>query len=330
MKPTKSAHRMDVLIPFRNERQNLGFLLKDFKGQQSLSSVNKFIFIDDHSSDGSGAFVLSDLGELPVELLKTKGEGKKAALKTGLRSSSENYVLTLDADVRLAEFYFDQLGRLPTKETSMVLLPVLPIVKGGLWERYAALDFLSLIGVTFSSAGWKRPVMANGANLLQKREDIEMDDATASGDDVQNLHRLKGKGASIGWSLDEALQVRTPMPSAFKELFHQRLRWAAKSSLYRDGDTLLLGWYVLLHQSSFILLLSIYSYSGQIELLGMLLLVKAILDFLFLGIIAVHFKLSELLWVFPLALLINVLMYPVIFVASRWGSYSWKDRTYTK
>ena len=324
------SNTIDVLVPFRNEEENLSQLFADLHGQHDLSGVNKIYFIDDHSIDRSATNIHLLESDLRIELLHSIEEGKKAALAQGLALCTEPYVLTLDADVRLTESYFHHLNRLDLGDSSMVILPVLPLVKGGFWERFAALDFLSLIGITFSSAAWKRPVMANGANLLRKREAIFLDDSTASGDDVQNLHALKAQGASITWSLNEAVKVSTSMPESFNALFQQRLRWAAKSSIYKDKDTLVLGWYMLLHQVLFILLFLISIWKGDFVSACVLLLLKSGLDFLFLAIVAGHFKLLQLLWVFPMAILVNVLMYPLIFVVSRWGTYSWKDRTYTR
>lgn len=97
---------IDVLIPVRNEEENIPELVASLKSQVNLEHV-RFIFIDDSSTDdtseliqretkGDTRFILITAAALPVGWL-----GKPWALSQGFTASSGEILVTLDADVRL-------------------------------------------------------------------------------------------------------------------------------------------------------------------------------------------------------------------------------------
>jgi cellulose synthase/poly-beta-1,6-N-acetylglucosamine synthase-like glycosyltransferase len=71
-------HDITVVIPFRNEKENLESLLNQIKTLKIRPA--QFLFVDDHSTDG-GATVINAQKNKDVELLSMKEKnGKKEAV----------------------------------------------------------------------------------------------------------------------------------------------------------------------------------------------------------------------------------------------------------
>jgi poly-beta-1,6-N-acetyl-D-glucosamine synthase len=317
---------LDVLIPYRNEERHLKRLLHDIQSQSSDLAGVRFIFIDDHSEDMSFDIIEKAKSEMDLLSLKCVGNGKKAALNEALDHVRTKHVLFWDADISIGAEYFSAMRNTP--QGDLTILPVIPLEQKGIWASYAALDFLSLIGMTFSWAALQRPIMANGANLLVANQAVYLDPKTASGDDVQTLHRIKERGGVVCFDLDERLTVKTHMPEDFKAFFHQRMRWAAKSSRYSDKDTLLMGWFILVFQMFLLTGLSYFIIQGYMKMALALFLLKSSADFLFLHLVTKHFSVQNPMRFFIIASLFNLVMTPIVFIASRLFSFEWKERKY--
>jgi len=96
-----------VLIPVRNEAENIAELIACLTNQSNLDSL-EIIFIDDSSEDGTGK-LLSDAktAGAPIRIinapaLPSNWLGKPWALQQGYLVASGKFIVTLDADVRLA------------------------------------------------------------------------------------------------------------------------------------------------------------------------------------------------------------------------------------
>ena len=129
MKDTSS--KITIVIPFRH------ILGKPESVEPSLialiqsleivsKNVEEIIFVNDHSTDSSGAF-LSQCGIQNLRLLDLPEglEGKKAALELGVISAKTEYIWTLDSDVELKDFRAEEFLRFKSSlKTDMVILPV--------------------------------------------------------------------------------------------------------------------------------------------------------------------------------------------------------------
>ena len=96
-----------ILIPVRNEAENIAELVTSLTNQSALDSV-EIIFIDDSSEDGTGK-LLSDAKSAgaPIKIINAPALpndwlGKPWALQQGYLAASGKFIVTLDADVRLA------------------------------------------------------------------------------------------------------------------------------------------------------------------------------------------------------------------------------------
>jgi cellulose synthase/poly-beta-1,6-N-acetylglucosamine synthase-like glycosyltransferase len=226
-----------VIIPFRNEENRIQILLSTI---EKLNFFPKeFIFVDDHSTDGSIQLIENLPTEIPFRILSLEEgiQGKKAAIRRAITDSISTYILTIDADVALQADYFLQIARLSNSD--MYLLPAVMEAK----KRYQHLfevDLLLVNAINTGLAGIYRPIMASGANLLFSRASFEKHDRLhthahmPSGDDIYLLRDFRVAKAEVRLMSNPLIAVHTETPQSLKEFIHQRLRWIAKTGDVKD------------------------------------------------------------------------------------------------
>ena len=105
--PCRSS--VSVLVPVRNESDNIAALIVSLKAQEFIANL-EIIFIDDNSTDDTSELIQKAItGDTRLTLLK--GEplpsgwlGKPFALEQGLRLAHGEIIITIDADVRLQPY----------------------------------------------------------------------------------------------------------------------------------------------------------------------------------------------------------------------------------
>ena len=230
---TISSSQITVLIPFRDEELRIHVLLDSLLSLDKFP--NKFLFIDDHSTDNTVLLIREKLVNVPFEVLSLNQEysGKKAALRAGIAQVETSYILTFDADVSVPPNYFNAIELLD--EADMYVLPAILTAKKTLHFFYE-LDVVLANALNTGLAGIARPIFASGANLLYKKEVFdEVDDLpshahNASGDDTYLLRdfRKNGKDVRLESRLDVAIFTETPQ--SFRQFIDQRLRWVGKTT----------------------------------------------------------------------------------------------------
>ncbi len=226
-----------VIISIKNERQRILPLLKSINTaaiknkHTSLFKHLDFILVDDHSTDNTYQVVMEQL-DVKFRLFRLRDtSGKKSAIKWGVKQSKFDRILTLDADVKFDEYYFNHICKTPCN--GLTILPVKMEGKNILQKLYS-IEFDFLQHLTFGSAGLKHPVLCNGANLLFTKDafnqslKIRTDFKVESGDDVFLLKAIKQKQIPVlAFNLKELL-VTTQSPKTLIELLNQRKRWFKK------------------------------------------------------------------------------------------------------
>lgn len=228
---------LTVLIPFRNECDPLPRLIRSFRESSKLPK--KIIFVNDHSDDGSSQILKETVGELPVSVidLPVGITGKKEAIRFGLQQVQTEYVLSMDADIRFRNDYFEILEEI--KWSDLNVLPVFMTSSRG-FKLLFQLDHLLVNALNTSSSGWKRPFIASGANLLysrtafQKYDRYDLHKHMPSGDDTYLLRDFRNAGANIQLHSESGLAVETDVPKTVGSFLSQRVRWAAKTGDLND------------------------------------------------------------------------------------------------
>ena len=254
--------KTSVIVPFKNEKYRILPLLVSInesliKHKEEEFLLNfEFIFIDDHSNDGTYQVILDNL-DATYKILKIDSTyGKKQAIKYGVEQSKFDRILTLDADVSFNDNYLMTLSKTDCKN-----LTILPVeMKGNSFlQKLFAIEFLFLQNLTFGLAGFGKYELCNGSNLLFSKKTfndtlkIRNDANVASGDDMFLLKATKTLRLDISAVSNTALKVQTPVEQTIKEVLKQRVRWISKT---KDLQSVNAGLMLLL--SNFTLLFCIY------------------------------------------------------------------------
>lgn len=327
---------ISIIIPCRNESANLPLLFYDLERQLFPKEKFQVVFVDDHSDDGSFE-LFEELQKshsfsstfLP---LKQEEEGKKAALTAGIENSEFNYLMTTDADCRLPNKWLKTFSDYFASTDAALLAGAVEIkADNSFFSKMQGFEFASLSGITAAFFGLKKPIMCNGANLAFKKElfhrvnGYSKHSHIASGDDVFFLHQAKSLKVPICYVFERAARVETHPKESLKTFLEQRIRWAGKSSSYKDGNILYVGFLVGVYNLLLLLLLLLAIVKGSyLWLLLLLFVVKFLMDMLFMYKIRHFFSLNHiLLYSFILSLLYP--FYAVgIGVISLFTSSAWK------
>ena len=172
-KPSFSSHNIfvSIIIPVRNEENNIKGLLKDLINQNYPNELYEVILVNDHSEDSTTRIIepfCSNHSNFRVIQLQENFYGKKEAIEAGIRNARGELIVTTDADCRagnkwisaIASYYFQ------SDKPKMIIGLVDIISENTVYNKFQQLEFLSLVGSGAGAAGISHPIFCNGANLI--------------------------------------------------------------------------------------------------------------------------------------------------------------------
>lgn len=322
-----------IVVPFRNEEENLPILLDSIEKLNYPTELFEVILVDDESEDKFQ--ILNSKFQISViPNIRKSNSPKKDAIETAIQIAKNNWIVTTDADCEVPENWltiFD--SKIQETNAKMCVGSVTYTKESGFLHDFQNNDFLSLQGVTAGSFGIGKPFMCNGANFAYEKtffktlNGFEGNNNLASGDDVFLLQKaLKLAPDKIAY-LGNLNIVFTKSCDSWKALIHQRVRWASKTSAYVNWYPKILGIIVFLTNLSglFLLVAPIY----ESELLKMTVyfwVLKFGIDFMFLKFSSAYFRLPFKNF------LSSFLVYPffTILVVGKamFGKFEWKERRF--
>ena len=327
--------KFTIIVPFRNEEFNLPVLLESFTKLSYPVHLFEVILVDDESSD---RFEIEKT-EYKIQVIKNKrvsNSPKKDAITTAMQYVTTEWVITTDADCVVPKNWLLTLDNYIQRENvAMIAAAVTYKCNDSFLEHFQQLDLASLQGATIGSFGLKKAFMCNGANfaytksLFKQLNGFNGNDKIASGDDVfllqkaverfpEQVHFLKS---------NEAIVTTKPLHN-WKSLFHQRVRWASKTSSYQSSFGKFLGLIVFAGNLTIISSLGL-SLIGYLSWITTLLL--AVTKFIFDSVLiskANYFMTTTT----KRFLILSSFLYPffsvIVALYSLSGKYEWKGRRF--
>lgn len=325
-----ALNEVTVIIPFRNEADNLPILLQSIFQQACLSK--EILFVNDHSEDNSAALVEAFIDERRIgKLLNLSHDkrGKKNALNLGIRNASTQFILTIDADVVLPEDYLVSLQQISAYGLSS--LPV--IMKGN--------SFLSkLISTEYSffnafnyllSSIW--PISISGANLLfdvkavDYHNELKVHQHLASGDDYFLLRAFRKNTIPIHIINEPRLCVKTDAPTSLKSYLDQRVRWLGKSKFQINWIDTLIGVFIVMYFIGGLAALLTSLFLSQWMLLISIFVLRFLVDALVYLNYAQKLGITRNVFILPFFQLLYPFMFLTVAILSLFYKPSWKGRT---
>lgn len=333
-----------IIIPARNEALFIEDCLNSIQVQNYPAHLFEVIVVNDHSTDETEVIVemmKSSFASLQLINLSDHVTGninayKKRAIEIAVAQTKGEWIVTTDADCFVLPNWlmnFDQF--IQEKDPVFVAAPVM-FSKTPTWlGLFQLLDFMSLQGITAAAVAAGYHSMCNGANLAYSKKafyevgQFKGIDQLASGDDMFLMYKIKKQfPGRLGFLFsDEMIVTTAPMPN-WKSFFNQRIRWASKADSYSERS---IFWVLLLVYvfNAGLLLGSIAGIfvKGIYPSILYVLIIKTLVEVIFLYPVARFFKLRSALWVFPFMQPFHIVYTVVAGWLGKFGTYQWKGRT---
>ena len=244
----KQQFMVTVLIPARNEEQNISKCLDSLVKQNYPRDKLEIIVIDDDSDDRTGEIVESYSSKFPYIRIIYLGQcprgvsPKKRALQVGVEAAENEIIFTTDADCWASPNWISEMIIHFEPEVGVVIGYV-GFSKESEKNRFHKIQSLEFIGLTMAGIGSIAagdPIIANGANLAFRRcvfkevGGYRGEDRIISGDDDLLLQRID---RTTDWDIRACISpgsfVFTQPLSGIFTFIKQRIRWASKGLIYK-------------------------------------------------------------------------------------------------
>lgn len=344
-----SKTRFSVIIPFRNEAENLPSLLESIKALQYPRHLFEIIFVDDDSKDNSAEiikkvldtkFLKKNFTRTDISIIKnirTTNSPKKEAITTAINLAKYEWIITTDADCIVPKYWLDSFDEFIQQTLACcIAAPVTYHTNSRFLNRFQTLDMLSLQGATMGSFGINKPFLCNGANFGYKKEvfmqvnGFEGNTNIASGDDIFLLEKLvKHHPKAVRFLKCEQAIVTTSSQPTWNELLAQRIRWAAKTTSYNQWFGKFTGLMVLLMNALFIVCV-LLTITGilKVKILFYTAFIKFNIDVLLLYKTATFFNQNDILKSVPFAFIVYPFFCVYVAFLSLFKGFKWKGRSY--
>jgi len=337
-----------IIIPVRNEAENIQKLLHDIGRQNFPFRQFEAIVVDDSSTDNTPQLVKSRKYAYNLKLLSLdipdnfSGSHKKLAITQGIQNSEEkplcqHIIITTDGDCRVDKNWLQAYAEIFSEEKPKLVAGPVTFYQAKTWfEKLQIIEFSSLIGTGAASMQSGSPNMCNGANLaftknvFEEVNGYEGNMQQPSGDDEFLMRKVfQFYPEKVTFLKDKRAVVCTFPQKNLVALYQQRRRWAGKWRGHADWKASALAVFIFVFYQSFfaVFLLSLFGlYSVQIFLIQVS--IKFCCDWLFLNTVMRFLnKNLSLRW-----FLLSGILYPVYVVffgvAANMGRYTWKGRQY--
>jgi len=333
--------RITVIIPVRNEEQTLPRLLGDLARQTYPLAHFEVIVADDSSTDQTLAVTQGMVRQMPYPLTALPlspvrtASPKKRAISESIRIATGELIVTTDGDCRVGPEWLQSLGAFYDQTgAQLISAPVTFIPETSAFAFLQTVEASSLIGSGAVTMSFGLPTMCNGANLAYTRAAFQAVDGfagvdhVASGDDELLMHKIARQfPGQVRFLKHPAAIVRTTPQPSWEAFYQQRKRWASKWRAYQSRLPTLLAVFVFLANAAVpLIVLAFLQGSLTTTALWVLLLLKAVPEWLFLGSVLVFLRKREALrWLLPTQLLYP--LYVVFFgLAAQRKGFRWKGR----
>ncbi len=339
LKNQPPAISFSIIIPARNEKENIKACLDSIQNINYPPNLYEVIVVDDHSEDDTAAVVKSyhDIRLLQLKDQPASGNQayKKQAIALGISKSSGDYIVTTDADCIVPPDWlrcFDQMIR--KQHCAFIAAPVTIHNEGGCLQIFESLDFMMLQGITAASVHTGIHTMSNGANLCYRKSAYETvggfaeTDHIASGDDMLLMQKIKQKfPQEISYcGMKEAI-VSTKGTSGLFSFLMQRIRWASKGKYYKEKTLKLILLIVFLFNLALLSLMAgSFFLPNLFFITGFAMAIKIIVELIFLYPVSKFFSKEKLLFYFIAFQPLHIAYMVFAALLGNFTKYTWKGR----
>jgi cellulose synthase/poly-beta-1,6-N-acetylglucosamine synthase-like glycosyltransferase len=335
---------VSVIIPARNEQDNIMIFLGDLEKQDYPAKLTEVIVVNDNSTDRTEELVFGFAKLHPsmnLRLINLPAGGndqafKKRSIRSGIEASAGDLIITTDADTRLNTGWISSItGFYERQRPQMIIGPVFFQDETSFFERLQSMEFCGLMAATAGSCRMGIPLMCNGANLaFERKAYLEAPDSKRelrypSGDDLFLMMKIRKKfGArSIQYLFTTEAIVSTKAKKTPHKFFSQRLRWVSKNRGYTDPVVMAVSAVTWLF--NFLLLSTLVAGIFNLQLFFFFLFLaglKMMLELPAVFRMMVFSGKTRLWYLYPLTQVLNLGYVTFVGLLGNGVSYEWKGR----
>jgi len=188
---------VSIIIPFRNEENNLLHCIESIKNQQYEKDKIEMILVNDHSTDNSKSIVHA-IRNITSLNLPDNLTGKKSAITYGINQAKNEIIITVDADIIANKNWLSTIiSKQQQTNAPMVIGQVKLEGSSNFTNAIQILEHAAITIIGGGAAKMNQALVCNGANLLftktafKKVNGYHGNENLASGNDVFLLNKIK-------------------------------------------------------------------------------------------------------------------------------------------
>lgn len=336
----RNNKKVSVIIPFRNESDNLLTSLKSMHSQTYSTDLLEVIYVNDNSDDDSLNKILTENKSKNIKILTVPNEyspnsHKKRAVSFGIKNSTGEIIISTDADCSHNKKWVETIVQQFNENTGFVSGPVYFNNSNSIFQKLQQIEFAGLVIVGAGLIGNNYPKICNAANCAYLRDAFNKVDGfedsfhLSSGDDELLMQKIaRNTDYKIKFVTDKNSIVYTDANKTLNDFFRQRKRWASKGFFYSDNIfiiklILIYFYYLFLALSFFIgIFFSIKIFYAFLTIF----IIKNLLEYLVVnkGMKIFNEKINNLIFILG-----EIFHVPYILIAGlsgSFGNYTWKER----
>lgn len=344
-KAVNNKLKASVIVPFRNESHNLVKCIKSILNQVIERDRFEIILIDDHSSDDYFDRIKNIVKDNEIKLIKLNEHegkfGKKKAIAEGIKHSTNEIIVTTDADCWHDNKWLKSLLASFDEKTGFVAGKIVYSNGESFFKTLQKIEFASLVTIGASLIGNKYPLLANGATCAYRKElfyqlgGFSDNLHLASGDEEFLMQKIwKETDYKIRFCHFPDSTTYTAPVESIKKFINQRKRWVSKVPFYKNK--LLLFVLILLYLfylSLFVNFLFVIVLGLNGKSLLFIYFIKTVVDSIFMiysfNFLSIGKNVREklkLLLLIPIVELFHLLYITLVPIAGFFTKFNWKGR----
>ncbi len=245
-KAESKKYFVSVIVPFRNEENEILNSLKSIENQNYDENFFEVIYVDDSSTDNSLKILRGNINRKNIKVIEHNDNSqsrahKKKVIEHAIEKSQGEIIVTTDADCTHGNDWLTSMVNCFDEETGFVSGPVEFLPGESFFEKLQALEFAGLIITGAGLIGAGRPAICNAANLAFRKSafyDVGGYSGNlnlSSGDDeflMQKIHA--DTNYKVKFCADKRAKVFTKPAPDLTGFYQQRKRWASKGLFYKN------------------------------------------------------------------------------------------------
>jgi cellulose synthase/poly-beta-1,6-N-acetylglucosamine synthase-like glycosyltransferase len=331
-----------VIVAARNEELHIEKCIRSLLQQDYPSGKYTITVVDDQSTDRTGDIVRQlAIENSAVELLQLHGNASNIspiinAINEAIKKTSSEIILRTDADCVVGHHWISSMVR--HFDENVGVISGLTLIKDGqnippFLFGFQSLDLFSQTACGAGAIGMNAPINCNGSNMGFRRaafHDVGGFESMAtinSGSDSLLAQKI---AATTRWNMRFAYEPETHVTtlpvSNWRQLLHQRMRWAGHTPHYRTSTLVFLVASFLFYLLVFLSMPISVFYFSMVSVPFAILLIKFLVDY---WIIFKFSKLTNVVGLMKYFFISELIHFPVILTAvfgSFFGGFEWKGR----